>query len=606
MSTRVSSMQRQSHDLAICQALRQATEARTRSDFWASYVRTTLLDVAGVTEISSQQAKQASRAFLDAEMVAMKCAIRTLSARRNATVSFVSRIPEHILLQIFAILIEIDSPRILDMEYERRRSLGWIYVTHVCRSWREVALGESGLWNRIEPEITYEWMLEILTRSSTRPLDVRLECGITDIDVMMEMLGVQFSRVSQLYLGIENMVNDRHWLSRLAQPAPLLESLSLSFWNSDNDTAPPQVIFAEAYPRLQSLVLINSFHLPCDNQVLRQLVHLEIIAQSGPDMSVTVQQLMPIVAASPLLESLTLENLRPDDDIYESLSVDVFLHHRRICLPHLRDLALHGSSCAVPLLLSQLDVPVSAIVSLGLQGLIPGTFSPTWDFLPQLLPWRRNLSLGQEAHAKPTFDCLTLDMRGSVILQMTAGEHLPGPRLSITIPYRSNHRRIPDHLNAFHAQGYFGCIYSLVVAPHTLEAPDGVERLLASPGMSGLTELHLLLPEFAESSENVTRILNALSLPAAQEDQGSLWTPALKHLVLERPPYVPETNPILTSVKDTLISFLATRQLQGRPIFRFTPVLYGANQELAERAEIFLGRSNSDDVTGNGSEGDSG
>ncbi|KAI0041978.1 hypothetical protein FA95DRAFT_1639067, partial [Auriscalpium vulgare] len=80
------------------------------------------------------------------------------------TYSPTSRLPPEVLAYVFEWLILV-SPA----DVEGR--LGWIEsVTHVCRSWREVALGRPALWRRISFTIGLEWAKEMLARAKSAPL----------------------------------------------------------------------------------------------------------------------------------------------------------------------------------------------------------------------------------------------------------------------------------------------------------------------------------------------------------------------------------------------------------------------------------------------------
>ncbi|KAI0290887.1 hypothetical protein BC826DRAFT_1106216 [Russula brevipes] len=49
----------------------------------------------------------------------------------------------------------------------------WISVTHVCRHWRQVALGDSSLWARISGyQISTAWISEALARARNAPLTI--------------------------------------------------------------------------------------------------------------------------------------------------------------------------------------------------------------------------------------------------------------------------------------------------------------------------------------------------------------------------------------------------------------------------------------------------
>ncbi|KAI0277169.1 hypothetical protein BGY98DRAFT_901925, partial [Russula aff. rugulosa BPL654] len=92
--------------------------------------------------------------------------IRSLLIRRNTLVP-ISGLPPEILARVFHVLVHEEPP------FSRRRNLGWIRVTHVCRHWRQVALDDSSLWARISgTQANTKWISEMLARAKNAPLDV--------------------------------------------------------------------------------------------------------------------------------------------------------------------------------------------------------------------------------------------------------------------------------------------------------------------------------------------------------------------------------------------------------------------------------------------------
>ncbi|KAA1467151.1 hypothetical protein DENSPDRAFT_228392 [Dentipellis sp. KUC8613] len=300
----ISSVQSWGEGAELDQSLQQAIETDSEtSDPWESYIQKTLLHMADVTISSSQDSIYAAQAQLDAEIEAMKRAIRIFSARRNAMVSCLSRIPEDVLLQIFLFLVDDDPPKMVHHMYERRRSLGWIRVTHVCRSWREIALSNSCLWTHIEPDITTDWLSETLSRSDPRPLKADLSLGSTDANVTVDVLGNHSRRLSQLDIRIDRLIDFDDWADFVAHPSPLLESLSLRFseGSDDLDVDPDYILTTVSHPRLRRLTMHVNFQPPCDAQVLHNLVYLELVGASDCDRRPFVDSLIPILEDTPQL-----------------------------------------------------------------------------------------------------------------------------------------------------------------------------------------------------------------------------------------------------------------------------------------------------------------
>ncbi|KAI0048550.1 hypothetical protein FA95DRAFT_1539594 [Auriscalpium vulgare] len=56
--------------------------------------------------------------------------------------------------------------------HEMAHRIGWIKVTHVCRRWREIALGCSSLWTYIAFPLGDQWATEMATRAGSAPLEI--------------------------------------------------------------------------------------------------------------------------------------------------------------------------------------------------------------------------------------------------------------------------------------------------------------------------------------------------------------------------------------------------------------------------------------------------
>ncbi|VDC07178.1 unnamed protein product [Peniophora sp. CBMAI 1063] len=81
--------------------------------------------------------KVVNRLRLEADMLrhALNMTVATIN-----TLSPLPELPPEILAIIFSFAADIDP--------HRRVALGWVRVTHVCKSWRELALSITSLWNR--------------------------------------------------------------------------------------------------------------------------------------------------------------------------------------------------------------------------------------------------------------------------------------------------------------------------------------------------------------------------------------------------------------------------------------------------------------------------
>ena len=78
----------------------------------------------------------------------MKQLLPSWAGHHNASLP-VGRLPNELLTSIFRELVHMYDPEVSDDEAASSPS-GWIVITFVCRRWRDVALGSSILWTRID------------------------------------------------------------------------------------------------------------------------------------------------------------------------------------------------------------------------------------------------------------------------------------------------------------------------------------------------------------------------------------------------------------------------------------------------------------------------
>ncbi|TCD65143.1 hypothetical protein EIP91_003036 [Steccherinum ochraceum] len=107
----------------------------------------------------------------------------------NGTIPGISRFPNELLLNIFAHLREATLP-----------SNEWFFVTHVCRRWREVALGCRSLWTDIVPSKRNQFALESLRRSSPLPMTLwwhsSYKSSPDDLMIAMQNLHCRISHIN--------------------------------------------------------------------------------------------------------------------------------------------------------------------------------------------------------------------------------------------------------------------------------------------------------------------------------------------------------------------------------------------------------------------------
>ncbi|KZV76246.1 hypothetical protein PENSPDRAFT_552457, partial [Peniophora sp. CONT] len=94
----------------------------------------------------------------------------------------ICKLPSEVLTHIFALLSEIFPPtsrkpngfglarRTFLSTGPGETMLGWVFVLHVCRRWREVAVECSSLWANIEVILGASWAKRFLKLSRSHPV----------------------------------------------------------------------------------------------------------------------------------------------------------------------------------------------------------------------------------------------------------------------------------------------------------------------------------------------------------------------------------------------------------------------------------------------------
>ena len=291
------------------------------------------------------------------------------------SLSLPNRVPSEILSNIFlCLLLEgRDRDNLGGFRANDTGGLEWIRVTHVCRHWREVALGCQTLWAHLSfasPEFTET----MLARAKNAPLHVE---SLNDWGQprMPEVLGRVLSQTERLrVVRLEFSdwdVDDGTFnstLSNLTSPAPLLESLSLS---CHRDTPPAQFPVAftggpSAAPKLKTLHLLNVAVRSWDLLPLaRGLTTLYLDGEDNdslPNPGLPAwRKLLSSLSSMPSLQDLTLHRFLPRGQLPESQTQSTPLR-----LANIGSLTLTDSTPSIEILLKSVLIPSTSCVRLDL------------------------------------------------------------------------------------------------------------------------------------------------------------------------------------------------------------------------------------------------
>ncbi|KAI0055567.1 hypothetical protein BV25DRAFT_1783242, partial [Artomyces pyxidatus] len=91
----------------------------------------------------------------------MAAALNSLDVHINA-LSPISRLPSEILAHIFLYCAAESTTW-----WKNGIWKGWAAVTHVCRWWRHVALGNPRLWRHIDLPLSKPWAQEMISRAKS-------------------------------------------------------------------------------------------------------------------------------------------------------------------------------------------------------------------------------------------------------------------------------------------------------------------------------------------------------------------------------------------------------------------------------------------------------
>ncbi|KAA1475555.1 hypothetical protein DENSPDRAFT_932435 [Dentipellis sp. KUC8613] len=265
------------------------------------------------TGVLNTETTAQTRQVIDNKVNRLWNEISSLCTQRNHLLALY-KLPPELLALIFAELIALQSSTLHCLRRDTI-SPGWMAVTHVCRRWREVALQQPTLWTTISADLGQKWMEEMLARSGSLPLTVWAHIE-DDCDVFS--LIAQMSRTVHLHVALEGAVEAGSPNTLIMQPAPLLETCSISLLDEEDDEYfdPPHNLFARNAPRLRSLEL-EVCSVYWSSLAFASLVKLSITVPADNPWSPLSprayrEELLQALSKMPKLENLALDNCLPD------------------------------------------------------------------------------------------------------------------------------------------------------------------------------------------------------------------------------------------------------------------------------------------------------
>ncbi|KAI0040543.1 hypothetical protein FA95DRAFT_1611715 [Auriscalpium vulgare] len=233
---------------------------------------------------------------------------RTL-VQRN--VSHVARLPAEIVTGIFLTTRVLERAEKED-RWERDNpvadKLGWIQLTHVCRHWRQLALGFHSLWAEIDFARKEFWVAELFHRAGPSAL---LSIYVSRPPTPSQSRLVQDSLPRIKYLRIECWSAIQPYLSlvdSLKNSAPHLETFEFHDHNTElGNFLYPNGLFGNTTPQLRRFVADSVGAAPWTLPHLCNLTSLSIwLHQGHAGPEVQMEDILSALERMPALQELDL------------------------------------------------------------------------------------------------------------------------------------------------------------------------------------------------------------------------------------------------------------------------------------------------------------
>ncbi|ESK93441.1 hypothetical protein Moror_1722 [Moniliophthora roreri MCA 2997] len=299
-------------------------------------------------------------------------------------IAHISRLPNEVLGIIFTFCVQL-TLQCASTSNRPWRCRTWIWVSHVCRHWRSVALSCTGMWTK--PDFGIPALAkEMLIRAKSAPLriDAHLQRhpspspAYHSLNLVEEALQ-DISRVSELRITAEIDILEKLFSGQLQQ-APLLSTLDIRALELDDDLYfLPDNLFGGEAPRLRELTLMGC-RFRSDYLFLSKLRSITMHSHRSAN-SPLPKEFIQALQRMPDLERLDLEGNLP----LGSSIPDVV-----VTLPRLRSVRLSGTLENSVGLLGCLNIPITTSISLEGFAEEPGTLDSLarclFHFFPLSLP----------------------------------------------------------------------------------------------------------------------------------------------------------------------------------------------------------------------------
>ncbi|KAI6042907.1 hypothetical protein EDC04DRAFT_3057868 [Pisolithus marmoratus] len=320
---------------------------------------TGFLTKTGASATSSEPVIQSALDCIDKEIETVTLSLCSLRFWRNS-LSHVARLPPELLTAVF-------------LEYARDWHVDnittyanlipdWVSVSHVCRTWRHVALNCPALWACLF-FVSRRWMDELLARSKTYPLSIYIDLSHVHPSEPVKALEKalrHMDRIQHLWICCSRS-DSAAFLHRLTAAAPILRSFRLCLTPigyPDQQITIDEDTFAGSAPSLRELRL-EKCRVDWSSPILNGLTNLNLSRIST--MSVlSMDTVIRTIGRLPDLQQLRLEGSLPGVSAGSFDLRDIV----KVPLPKLEHVTLTDSISSIVALLAHLEFPRSATVHL--------------------------------------------------------------------------------------------------------------------------------------------------------------------------------------------------------------------------------------------------
>ncbi|KAF9647936.1 hypothetical protein BDM02DRAFT_2475488 [Thelephora ganbajun] len=252
-----------------------------------------------------------------------------------------------------------------------------IALTHVCHGWREVLIGRSSLWTRLNSTNADKTRVYI-KRSKSLPLEIALYRR-RDSSYLKDVLPLVMPHISRA--TSINIVGDKHILQTFTEyascPVPLLRELIIDV-GYNQSLVLSSTLFNGNLPSLCTLSLTGVIpHLSWKS--LSKLTTFELYHVVENEISVT--RLLDFFVNAPFLCDIKLGSIPDSSDAPPG---------RVVSLPRVKSLNVFAGSTNSSILLSHLSLPPGALLHLEFD--FGGEESPLPKFLPEAIENLQNIS----------------------------------------------------------------------------------------------------------------------------------------------------------------------------------------------------------------------